>query len=42
VVLDERPADADSKTTQQPQQQMPEGNYDDWYNFFAPFFGNGG
>ena len=42
LVLDERPADADSKTTQQqPQQQMPEGSYEDWFNYFAPFFGWG-
>ena len=42
VVLDERPADADSKTTEtQPQQQMPEGNFEDWFDYFAPFFGYG-
>jgi len=47
VILDERPADADAAVPQtQPenQQTMPEGSYEDWFNYFAPFFGfgNGG
>ena len=43
VVLDERPADVDTGSVQptEPQQQMPEGNFEDWYDFFAPFFGFG-
>jgi len=45
VVLDERPANLDTvvpETQPQPEQTMPEGNYEDWFNFFAPFFGFGG
>ena len=43
VVLDERPAELDTQnaTPTEPQQQMPEGNFEDWYDFFAPFFGYG-
>ena len=46
VVLDERPAGLDTvvpdtQPQPQPEQNMPEGNYEDWYNFFAPFFGYG-
>ena len=51
VTLAQRPADTDtivedyqnsqgSPEAQQP--NMPEGDYEDWYNFFAPFFGFGG
>ena len=42
LVLDERPAPVNSDDNTQQEQQMPEGNYDEWYDFFAPFFGNGG
>ena len=42
LVLDERPAPDNSDDNTQQEQQMPEGNYDEWYDFFAPFFGNGG
>ena len=46
VILDERPADLDTvvqDTQPQTDQTMPEGDYEDWYNFFEPFFdfGNG-
>ena len=43
VVLDERPRDLDT-TTPSTQGQMPEGSFEDWFDYFAPFFGfgNGG
>ena len=45
VKLDERPRDAavqvQPETQPQPEGQMPEGNYDEWFDFFAPFFGWG-
>ena len=45
VTLDERPANTDTIIEDyqpQPEQpSMPEGNYDEWYDFFAPFFGYG-
>lgn len=45
VVLDERPANQDTVIEDyqpQPEQpSMPEGNYNEWYDFFAPFFGYG-
>ena len=44
VTLDERPRDLDTTTPSQEQGQMPEGSFEDWYDYFAPFFGfgNGG
>ena len=41
VKLDERPRDTAVQQQPQPQPegQMPEGNYDEWFDFFAPFFG---
>lgn len=42
ITLAERPKDLSVPESGQPQDGMPsEGNYEDWYNFFAPFFGNG-
>jgi serine protease Do len=43
VKLDERPRDTAVQPQPQPQPegQMPEGNYDEWFDFFAPFFGRG-
>ena len=42
ITLTERPKELSVPETEQPQGEMPsEGNYEDWYNFFAPFFGNG-
>lgn len=46
VTLDERPRDLDTaasdpQTDPQTDPQMPEGSYEDWFNFFSPFFGNG-
>ncbi|MBQ7801481.1 MAG: trypsin-like peptidase domain-containing protein [Oscillospiraceae bacterium] len=44
ITLDEKPhEDAASSEAQEPTQgQMPQdGSYEDWYNYFAPFFGNG-
>ena len=41
VLLDERPSDLDTAAPEmnpQPDQNMPEGDYEDWFNFFAPFF----
>ncbi len=44
VTLDERPANVDAGSSQQtqPDGQMPEGDYWDWFEYFSPFFGNGG
>lgn len=42
ITFDERPQDADSSQQQQSQSQgeMPSsGSYEDWYNYFYPFFG---
>ena len=42
ITFDERPQDPDAQ--QQPQQsgEMPNsGSYEDWYNYFFPFFGGG-
>ena len=46
ITFDERPQDPDAEqqAQQQPQQsgEMPSsGSYEDWYNFFFPFFGGG-
>ena len=46
ITFDERPQDPDAEqqAQQQPQQsgEMPNsGSYEDWYNFFYPFFGGG-
>ena len=43
IIFDERPQDPDA-SQQQPQGQgeMPSsGSYEDWYNYFYPFFGGG-
>ena len=44
ITLDERPRDLDSQAAPAPGNgQLPEeGSYDDWYNYFAPFFGDMG
>ena len=44
ITLDERPRDLDTQTAPVPGNgQLPEeGSYDDWYNYFAPFFGDMG
>ena len=45
ITLDEKPRELPEETQpQQPQQtqpggQMPGGSYEDWFNFFSPFFG---
>ena len=46
ITFDERPQDPDAQqqAQQQPQQsgEMPNsGSYEDWYNYFFPFFGGG-
>ena len=46
ITFDERPQDPDAEqqAQQQPQQsgEMPSsGSYEDWYNYFSPFFGGG-
>ncbi|MBQ4550015.1 MAG: trypsin-like peptidase domain-containing protein [Oscillospiraceae bacterium] len=46
ITFDERPQDPDAEqqAQQQPQQsgEMPNsGSYEDWYNYFFPFFGGG-
>jgi len=41
ITLDEKPRETTSSTPASGNGQMPqEGNYDDWYNYFAPFFGD--
>ena len=41
IVLDEKPVDTATQTTPS-ESGMPEnGSYDEWYNYFAPFFGGG-
>ncbi len=41
VTLGEKPAETDDTSTQRG--DMPdEGSYEEWYNYFSPFFGNGG
>ena len=42
ITLAERPKDADTPESGQPQGEMPsEGSYEDWYKYFEPFFGKG-
>ena len=43
VKLDERPREEITQTQpeSQPEAEMPEGNYDEWFEFFKPFFGKG-
>ena len=44
ITFDERPQDPNAALEQQPQQsgEMPSsGSYEDWYNYFYPFFGGG-
>ena len=43
VKLDERPRDTAVQTQPQtqPEGQMPEGSYDEWFEYFFPFLGNG-
>ena len=44
IVLDEKPRDTAATTEEpasQPETQLPgSGSYEDWYNYFFPFFGN--
>lgn len=41
VTLDEKPRDTGSAQATLPQNEMPsEGDYGEWYEFFAPFFGD--
>ena len=43
ITFDERPQNPDTVNpqTQQPGEMPSAGSYEDWYNFFAPFFGGG-
>ena len=46
VTLDQKPAPTDTGSTSDdsttPSGELPSsGNYEDWYNYFAPFFGGG-
>ena len=44
ITFDERPQDPDANLEQPPQEsgEMPSsGSFEDWYNYFAPFFDNG-
>ena len=41
ITLDEKPRDIPSEVPSSGNGQMPqEGNFEDWYNFFAPYFGD--
>lgn len=45
VTLDEKPHDTAGQAQESTQEQTPmpsEGSYEDWYNYFAPFFGGKG
>lgn len=44
ITLDEKPQEAAPETPEFPGNgQMPQdGNFEDWYNYFAPFFGDNG
>lgn len=39
ITLDEKPQSPQSTTPQQTTPMPNEGNYEDWYKFFSPFFG---
>ena len=45
ITFDERPQDPNAPLVQQPPQESGEmpssGSFEDWYNYFAPFFDNG-
>ena len=45
ITFDERPQDPNASLEQQPPQESGEmpssGSYEDWYNYFFPFFGSG-
>ena len=43
ITLDEKPnqTSAASPETQNPESMPNNGNYEEWFNYFAPFFGNG-
>lgn len=42
ITLTERPQESASVQPTQPEGEMPsEGSYEDWYEYFAPFFGRG-
>ena len=42
VTLDERPRETQTAEPQSgAESQMPEGNYEDWFDYFSPFFGYG-
>ena len=42
ITLDEKPADTSGATQLPNESEMPEdGSYEEWYNYFSPFFGNG-
>ena len=42
ITLDEKPRDTASESAPSNGQMPQEGNYEDWYNYFAPFFGDKG
>ena len=42
LTLDERPRETQTAEPQSgAESQMPEGNYEDWFDYFSPFFGYG-
>ena len=41
ITFDERPQDPNATEPQQPGEMPSSGRYEDWYNYFFPFFGGG-
>lgn len=42
ITLDEKPANLNQPSEELPEGNMPEsGSFDEWYDYFAPFFGGG-
>lgn len=39
ITLDEKPVNVQVQTTPSDDKEMPEGNFDEWYDYLAPFFG---
>lgn len=40
ITLDEKPNDAETDTPAETTPMPSDGSYDDWYEYFSPFFGN--
>ncbi len=39
ITLDEKPVNVPVQTKPSEEKEMPEGNFDEWYDYLAPFFG---